>query len=62
MARRPALFRGWLRFAGPADARRQAARAARPNSIILRVAHLRDCAYEFEHHVRLGRRAGVTRR
>jgi AhpD family alkylhydroperoxidase len=26
---------------------------------ILRVAHLRDCAYEFDHHVRLGRRAGV---
>ena len=28
--------------------------------LILRVAHLRGCAYEFEHHVRLGRRAGVT--
>ncbi len=29
--------------------------------MILRVAHLRDCRYEFEHHVRLGRRAGVDR-
>ena len=27
--------------------------------MILRVAHLRDCSYEFDHHVRLGRRAGV---
>ena len=26
---------------------------------ILRVAHLRSSAYEFEHHVRLGRRAGL---
>ncbi len=28
--------------------------------IILRVAHLRQCSYEMDHHVRLGRRAGVT--
>jgi AhpD family alkylhydroperoxidase len=28
--------------------------------VILRVAHLRDCRYEFDHHVRLGRRAGLT--
>lgn len=28
--------------------------------IILRVAHLRDCAYETDHHTRLGRRAGIT--
>jgi AhpD family alkylhydroperoxidase len=27
--------------------------------VILRVAAVRDCAYEFDHHVRLGRRAGV---
>jgi AhpD family alkylhydroperoxidase len=27
--------------------------------VILRVAHLRGCQYEFDHHVRLGRRAGV---
>jgi alkylhydroperoxidase family enzyme len=27
---------------------------------ILRVAHLRDCTYETDHHIRLGRRAGVT--
>ena len=28
--------------------------------VILRVACLRGCDYEFEHHVRLGARAGVT--
>lgn len=27
--------------------------------VILRVAHLRRCAYELDHHVRLGARAGV---
>ena len=59
MGRRPKLFRGWLRFAGrlmPGGTlpRRET------ELTILRVAHLRQCAYEFEHHVRLGRRAGVT--
>jgi AhpD family alkylhydroperoxidase len=28
--------------------------------VILRVAHLRDCRYEYDHHVRLGRRAGLS--
>jgi AhpD family alkylhydroperoxidase len=27
--------------------------------VILRVAHLRGCRYEFDHHVRLARRAGL---
>lgn len=59
MARAPKLFRGWLRFAGrlmPGGTlpRRES------ELVILRVAHLRACRYEFEHHVRLGRRAGVT--
>lgn len=59
MARQPRLFRGWLRFAGrlmPGGTlpRRET------ELVILRVAHLRGCAYEFEHHVRLGRRAGIT--
>lgn len=52
------LFRGWLRFAG-----RMMPRGTLPRRetelVILRVAHTCDCAYEFEHHVRLGRRAGV---
>ncbi|BBH16816.1 hypothetical protein Back2_11030 [Nocardioides baekrokdamisoli] len=53
------LFWGWLHFAGklmPGGTlpRRQT------ELVILRVAALRDCAYEFEHHSLLGRRAGVS--
>ncbi|GAA1989347.1 carboxymuconolactone decarboxylase family protein [Amycolatopsis minnesotensis] len=59
MARHRRLFRGWLRFAGrlmPGGTlpRRET------ELVILRVAHVRQCRYEFEHHVRLGARAGVT--
>jgi AhpD family alkylhydroperoxidase len=59
MARQRKLFRGWLRFAG-----RLMPGGSLPRRdtelVILRVAHLRGCTYEFEHHVRLGKRAGVT--
>lgn len=59
LGRHRKLFRGWLRFAGrlmPGGTlpRRET------ELVILRVAHRRDCHYEFDHHVRLGRRAGVT--
>lgn len=59
LGRQRKLFRGWLRFAGrlmPGGTlpRRET------ELVILRVAHLRSCRYEFDHHVRLGRRAGVT--
>lgn len=59
LGRHRRLFRGWLRFAarlmpGGTLPRRET------ELIILRVAHLRACAYEFDHHVHLGRRAGVT--
>ena len=59
LGRHRRLFRGWLRFAGrlmPGGTlpRRET------ELVILRVAHLRGCEYEFEHHVRLGERAGVT--
>jgi AhpD family alkylhydroperoxidase len=59
MARRPALFRGWLRFAGRLMPRGRLPRRD-TELIILRVAHLRGCDYEFQHHVHLSRRAGVT--
>ncbi|MCW2753209.1 MAG: carboxymuconolactone decarboxylase [Marmoricola sp.] len=54
------LFWGWLFFAsqlmpGGTLPRRET------ELVILRVATLRGCAYEFEHHVRIGRRAGLTR-
>ncbi|MCW2991368.1 MAG: 4-carboxymuconolactone decarboxylase [Solirubrobacterales bacterium] len=60
LGRHRRLFRGWLRFAGrlmPGGTlpRRET------ELVILRVAHVRGCAYEFDHHVRLGRRAGVGR-
>ena len=60
LGRHRKLFRGWLRFAGrlmPGGTlpRRET------ELVILRVAHLRSCRYEFDHHVHLGRRAGVKR-
>ncbi|GAA4624126.1 carboxymuconolactone decarboxylase family protein [Actinoallomurus vinaceus] len=60
LGRHRRLFRGWLRFAGrlmPGGVlpRRET------ELVILRVAHLRGCRYEFDHHIRLGARAGVTR-
>ena len=59
MGRHRKLFRGWLRFAGrlmPGGTlpRRET------ELVILRVAHLCGCRYEFDHHVVLGRQAGVT--
>jgi AhpD family alkylhydroperoxidase len=61
LGRQRKLFRGWLRFAGrlmPGGTlpRRET------ELVILRVAHLRSCRYEFDHHVQLGRRAGLTER
>lgn len=59
LGRHRRLFRGWLRFAGRLMPRGTLPRRE-TELVILRVAHLRACAYEFEHHRRLGRRAGVT--
>jgi AhpD family alkylhydroperoxidase len=60
LGRNHKLFRGWLRFAG-----RLMPGGTLPRRdtelVILRVAHLRACAYEFDHHARLGARAGLTR-
>lgn len=58
LAHHPRLFRGWLRFAGrlmPGGTlpRRET------ELVILRVAHLRACRYEFAHHLQLARRSGV---
>ncbi|HWB67847.1 MAG TPA: carboxymuconolactone decarboxylase family protein [Mycobacteriales bacterium] len=59
LGRHRRLFRGWLRFAGRLMPGGRLPRRE-TELVILRVAHLRDCRYEFDHHVRLGRRAGVT--
>jgi AhpD family alkylhydroperoxidase len=53
------LFWGWLHFAGRLMPGGRLPRRE-TELVILRVASLRGCAYEFEHHVRLGKRAGVT--
>lgn len=59
LGRQRKLFRGWLRFAGRLMPFGTLPRRE-TELVILRVAHLRGCAYEFDHHVELGRRAGVT--
>jgi AhpD family alkylhydroperoxidase len=59
LGRHRRLFRGWLRFAGRLMPGGRLPRRE-TELVILRVAHLRSCTYEWEHHVRLGRRAGVT--
>ena len=59
LGRHRGLFRGWLWFAGRLM---PGGRLPRRDTelVILRVAHLRGCEYERAHHVRLGRRAGLT--
>lgn len=58
LGRHRRLFRAWLHFAARLM---PGGRLPRRDTelVILRVAHLRDCGYEREHHVRLGRRAGL---
>ena len=53
------LFWGWLHFAGHLMPGGRLPRRE-TELVILRVATLRDCAYELDHHRRLGARAGVT--
>lgn len=59
LGRHPGLFWGWLHFAGRLMPGGTLPRHE-SEMLILRVAHLRGCAYEFEHHRRLGRRAGLS--
>lgn len=59
LGRHRRMFRGWLHFAGTLM---PGGRLTRRESelVILRVAHRQGSTYEFDHHVRLGKRAGVT--
>ena len=59
LGRHRPLFRGWLHFAGRLMPGGKLPRRE-TELVILRVAHLAGCDYEFEHHVKLGRRVGVT--
>jgi AhpD family alkylhydroperoxidase len=61
LGRHRPLFRTWLLFSsrllrGTVLTRREV------ELVILRVAMLRDCAYELDHHLRLAGRAGITDR
>jgi AhpD family alkylhydroperoxidase len=61
LGRHRPLFRTWLLFSsrllrGTVLTRREV------ELVILRVATLRDCAYELDHHLRLAGRAGITDR
>lgn len=59
LGRTHGLFWGWLHFAGRLM---PGGKLPRRDSelVILRVAHLRDSDYEWAHHQRLGRRAGLS--
>jgi AhpD family alkylhydroperoxidase len=59
LGRHRGLFRGWLHFSGRLLF---GGRLPRRDTelVILRVAHLRSCTYELEHHRHLAARAGLT--
>lgn len=59
LGRTGGLFRGWLHFSGRLMPGGRLSRYE-TELAILRVAHLRRCEYETDHHIRLGKRAGVT--
>ena len=59
LGRHRRLFHGWLRFAAALMPRGRLPRRE-TELVILRVAHRRNCTYEFEHHRHLGARAGLT--
>jgi alkylhydroperoxidase family enzyme len=59
LARHRRLFRPWLRFAGRLMPRGKLPRAD-AELVILRVATLCGSAYEWSHHERIGRRAGLS--
>lgn len=58
LGRQRALFRAWLRFSAHLMPGGMISRHE-TELVILRVAHLRKCDYELDHHIRLGRRVGI---
>lgn len=59
LGRHRRLFLGWLHFAGRLMPGGRLPRRE-TELVILRVAHLRQCAYELEQHRRLAARARIT--
>jgi AhpD family alkylhydroperoxidase len=60
LARHPRLFRRWLRFASALMPRGRLPRRD-TELLILRVADNTGCEYEWTHHVRIGRKTGLSR-
>ncbi|SIR92890.1 alkylhydroperoxidase AhpD family core domain-containing protein [Williamsia sterculiae] len=58
LARTGGLFRAWLYYSARMMPFGVLTRW-QTEVVILRVATLRDCGYELDHHIRLGRRAGI---
>lgn len=58
LGRSKGLFRGWLHFSSRMMPFGELSRRE-TEMIIIRVAHLRDCDYELDHHRRLGAKAGI---
>jgi AhpD family alkylhydroperoxidase len=61
LARQRRLFRAWLRFSGQMMPGGKLSRHD-TELVILRVATLRNCQYERDHHERLGQRVGIDDR
>ncbi len=59
LGRHRRLFLPWLRFAGRLMPRGKLPRRD-TELVILRVAHRTGCEYEWRHHERMGRRAGLS--
>lgn len=59
LARHRSLFRGWMWYSSKMMPFGRLSRRE-TELMILRIAHVRGSEYEFTHHVRLGRRAGVS--
>jgi AhpD family alkylhydroperoxidase len=59
LARHRRMFRPWLMFAGTLMPGGTLPRRD-TELVILRVAHLCGCAYEWQHHVKLARQSGIT--
>src|SRR5215213_4984194 len=59
LGRHRGLFRRWLFFAGGLMPGGKLPRAD-TEILILRVAHLCGCEYEWSHHEHMGRRAGLS--
>lgn len=58
LGRSKGLFRGWLYYSSRMMPFGKLSRKD-TEMIIIRVAHLRSCDYEMDHHRKLGKRAGI---